>query len=71
MKKTIVSGAGFVGSSFAIRLQAAGIPIWLREQRDKPGGCAYVYHNLGFTFDAGPPVITHPESIKELFIISG
>ena len=71
MKKTIIIGSGFGGISLAIRLQAAGIPILLLEQRDKPGGCAYVYHKLGFTFDAGPTVITHPESIKELFIISG
>ena len=69
MKKTIIIGSGFGGISLDIRLQAAGIPILLLEQRDKPGVCAYVYHKLGCTFDAGPTVITHPESIKELFIL--
>ena len=34
------------------------------EQRDKPGGRAYVYEDQGFTFDAGPTVITDPTALR-------
>lgn len=71
MNKTIVIGAGFGGLALAIRLQAAGIPVLLLEQRDKPGGRAYVYQDKGFTFDAGPTVITDPSAIEELFALAG
>ena len=71
MKRTIVIGAGFGGLALAIRLQAAGIPTLLLEQRDKPGGRAYVYEDQGFTFDAGPTVITDPSAIEELFTLAG
>lgn len=71
MNKTIVIGAGFGGLALAIRLQAAGIPVLLLEQRDKPGGRAYVYQDKGFTFDAGPTVITDPTAIEELFALAG
>lgn len=71
MKKTAVIGAGFGGLALAIRLQAAGIPTLLLEQRDKPGGRAYVYQDHGFTFDAGPTVITDPSAIEELFTLAG
>lgn len=52
MNKTVIIGAGFGGLALAIRLQAQGINTLLLEQRDKPGGRAYVYHDEGFTFDA-------------------
>ncbi len=71
MKPTTVIGAGFGGLALAIRLQAAGIPVLLLEQRDKPGGRAYVYEDQGFTFDAGPTVITDPSAIEELFALAG
>lgn len=71
MKKTVVIGAGFGGLALAIRLQAAGIQTTLLEQRDKPGGRAYVYHDQGFTFDAGPTVITDPSALEELFSEAG
>ncbi|MXP50175.1 phytoene desaturase [Pantoea sp. Eser] len=71
MKRTTVIGAGFGGLALAIRLQAAGIPTRLLEQRDKPGGRAYVYQDQGFTFDAGPTVITDPSAIEELFTLAG
>ncbi len=41
------------------------------KKRDKPGGRAYVYHDKGFSFDAGPTVITAPDCIRELFELSG
>ncbi|WP_110687721.1 phytoene desaturase [Salinicola aestuarinus] len=71
MKRTIVIGAGFGGLALAIRLQAAGIPTLLLESRDKPGGRAYVYEDEGFTFDAGPTVITDPSALEALFTLAG
>jgi len=71
MKKTLVIGAGIGGLALAIRLQAAGVPVLLLEARDKPGGRAYVYEDQGFTFDAGPTVITDPSAIEELFTLAG
>ncbi|WP_332848568.1 phytoene desaturase [Massilia sp. S19_KUP03_FR1] len=69
--KAVVIGAGFGGLALAIRLQASGIPTTLLEQRDKPGGRAYVYEDQGFTFDAGPTVITDPSALEELFAVAG
>jgi phytoene desaturase len=69
--KAVVIGAGFGGLALAIRLQASGIATTLLEQRDKPGGRAYVYEDQGFTFDAGPTVITDPSALEELFAAAG
>src|SRR5690606_19049903 len=66
-KRAVVIGAGFGGLALAIRLQRAGIQTTLLEKRDKPGGRAYVYHDQGFTFDAGPTVITDPAALEQLF----
>ncbi|MDQ0653328.1 phytoene desaturase [Pseudomonas cedrina] len=70
-KKAIVIGAGFGGLALAIRLQAAGVQTTLLEKRNKPGGRAYVYQDEGFTFDAGPTVITDPTAIEALFTAAG
>ena len=70
-KRAVVIGAGFGGLALAIRLQRAGIQTTLLEKRDKPGGRAYVYHDQGFTFDAGPTVITDPPALEELFSGAG
>ncbi len=66
-KRAVVIGAGFGGIALAIRLQRAGIQTTLVEKRDKPGGRAYYWQEEGFTFDAGPTVITDPDCLKELF----
>lgn len=66
-----VIGSGFGGLAAAIRLQAAGHRVTIFEKRDLPGGRAYVYKDQGFTFDAGPTVITAPECLEELFTLSG
>ncbi len=68
-KKVAVIGSGFGGLSLAIRLQAAGMQVKIFEKRDLPGGRAYVYKDKGFTFDAGPTVITAPECLEELFTL--
>jgi phytoene desaturase len=70
-KRVAVIGAGFGGLALAIRLQSAGIATTLVEARDKPGGRAYHWKEQGFTFDAGPTVITDPACIDELFALSG
>lgn len=70
-RKAVVIGAGFGGIALAIRLQAAGYTTTLLEKRDKPGGRAYVYEDEGFTFDAGPTVITDPGCLEELFALTG
>jgi phytoene desaturase len=63
----VVVGSGFGGLAAAVRLQAAGLDTTLLEKRDKPGGRAYVYEQDGFTFDAGPTVITAPHTLREVF----
>ena len=70
-RRAAVVGSGFGGLAAAIRLQAAGVQSVLFEARDKPGGRAYVYQQDGFTFDAGPTVITAPQCIEELFQVAG
>lgn len=70
-KSAAVIGAGFGGLALAIRLQSAGIRTVLLEKRERPGGRAYVYEQDGFTFDAGPTVVTAPNAIDELFALSG
>jgi len=71
MKRACVIGSGFGGLALAIRLQSAGIATTVVEARDKPGGRAYVWEKDGFTFDAGPTVITDPACLKELWELSG
>lgn len=65
--RIIVIGSGFGGLATAIRLQTKGHDVTILEQRDKPGGRAYVYEQDGFAFDGGPTVITAPFLIDELF----
>lgn len=67
----VVIGSGFGGIAAAIRLQARGYAVSLLEMRDQPGGRAYVYRQDGFTFDAGPTIITAPFLIDELFALGG
>ena len=70
MKQAAVIGAGFGGLALAIRLQSAGIATTLIEGRDKPGGRAYHWKKDGYTFDAGPTVITDPACLKELWALT-
>ena len=69
--KACVIGAGFGGLALAIRLQSAGIDTTVIEARDKPGGRAYFWQKDGFTFDAGPTVVTDPDCLRELWELSG
>lgn len=69
--RIVVIGSGFGGLSAAIRLQAQGHQVTMLEQRDKPGGRAYVYEQDGFTFDGGPTIITAPWLIDDIFAAAG
>ena len=70
-KTACVVGSGFGGLALAIRLQSAGIQTTVIEGRDKPGGRAYYWEKNGFTFDAGPTVITDPDCLRELWALTG
>lgn len=70
-RSAIVIGSGFGGLALAIRLQSAGIATTVVEGRDGPGGRAYVWRDQGHVFDAGPTVITDPDSLRELWALSG
>lgn len=70
-KTACVVGSGFGGLALAIRLQSAGIQTTVIEGRDKPGGRAYYWEKDGFTFDAGPTVITDPDCLRELWALTG
>lgn len=71
MKRACVIGAGLGGLALAIRLQSAGIETTVVEARDRPGGRAYFWQRDGFTFDAGPTVITDPPCLEELWALTG
>lgn len=67
----IVIGSGFGGLAAAIRLRAKGYPVKVLEARDQPGGRASVFLKDGYSFDAGPTVITAPYLFNELFELVG
>ncbi|MEY2734407.1 MAG: hypothetical protein RL340_1466 [Gemmatimonadota bacterium] len=69
--RILVIGSGFGGLAAAIRLRAQGHEVTILEQRDQPGGRAYVYRQDGFTFDGGPTIITAPWLIDEVFAAAG
>ncbi|HEY0972335.1 MAG TPA: phytoene desaturase family protein [Gemmatimonadales bacterium] len=67
----VVVGAGFGGLAAAVRLRAMGWRVVVLEALDQAGGRARVFRRDGFTFDAGPTVITAPHLIAELFELMG
>ena len=64
---SVVIGSGFGGIAAALRLRAKNHRVTLVEKQHDLGGRARVFKKNGFTFDAGPTVITAPHFIKELF----
>ena len=70
-QRVVVIGSGFGGLASAVRLAIKGHDVTLIDNRDKPGGRAYVYEQDGFSFDGGPTVITAPWMINELFELAG
>ena len=66
-----VIGSGLGGLSAAIRLGARGYRVTVFEKLDQPGGRASVFRQDGFTFDAGPTIITAPFILEELWAQAG
>jgi phytoene desaturase len=67
----IVIGSGFGGLAAAVRLSCRGYRVIVLEKLDAPGGRAYVHRQDGFTFDAGPTIITAPFFLEELWALCG
>ncbi|MEL0177374.1 MAG: phytoene desaturase family protein [Pelagibacteraceae bacterium] len=67
IKQIVVIGSGFGGIAAALRLKAKGHDVTLIEKQNDLGGRARVFIKDGYTFDAGPTVITAPHLIYELF----
>ena len=67
----VVIGSGFGGLAAAIRLGARGYRVTVLEKLDTPGGRAGVFQQDGFTFDAGPTVVTAPWLFEELWALCG
>jgi phytoene desaturase len=67
----VVIGSGFGGLAAAIRLGARGYRVTVLERLDAPGGRAYVFRQDGFTFDAGPTIVTAPFLFEELWTLCG
>lgn len=67
----VVIGAGFGGLAAAVRLRARGYRVTILEANDQAGGRAAVFERDGFTFDAGPTVMTAPWLFDELWELVG
>ena len=67
----LVIGSGFGGLAAAVRLAAKGWRVQVLEKLDVPGGRARVHHVDGYTFDAGPTIITVPFLLEELWALAG
>jgi phytoene desaturase len=67
----VVIGSGFGGLAAAVRLGARGFRVSVLERLDQPGGRAAVFRQDGFTFDAGPTIITAPFLLEELWALAG
>jgi phytoene desaturase len=70
-EKVIIIGSGFGGLGAGIRLAARGYDVQIFEKLDKPGGRGYTHKMDGFSFDAGPTVITAPFMFDDLFELAG
>ncbi|HET7882377.1 MAG TPA: phytoene desaturase family protein [Acetobacteraceae bacterium] len=70
-RRAVVIGAGFGGLAAAIRLAARGYRVTILEKLDAPGGRASVFRQDGFTFDAGPTILTAPFLLEELWRLCG
>jgi phytoene desaturase len=70
-RHAVVIGSGFGGLAAAVRLGARGYRVTVLEKLDAPGGRAYVHRQDGFTFDAGPTIVTAPFLFDELWRLCG
>ena len=67
----LVIGSGFGGLAAAVRLLARGFRVTVLEKLDSPGGRGAPIRQDGFTFDAGPTIITAPFLFEELWSLAG
>lgn len=67
----IVIGAGFGGLAAAIRLGVRGYRVTVVDRLEQAGGRARVFRQDGYTFDAGPTLITAPWLFEELWQLCG
>jgi phytoene desaturase len=70
-RHAVVIGAGFGGLAAAIRLGARGYRVTVLDKLNEPGGRASVFRQDGFTFDAGPTILTAPFLLEELWTLCG
>ncbi|MBE7210781.1 MAG: phytoene desaturase [Gluconacetobacter diazotrophicus] len=69
--RTIVIGAGFGGLAAALRARALGHRVTVLDRLEQPGGRARCFRRDGFSFDAGPTVITAPDLLDALWALFG
>jgi phytoene desaturase len=67
----VVIGSGFGGLAAAVRLGARGYRVTVLERLAQLGGRARVFKQDGFTFDAGPTIITAPFLFEDLWALCG
>lgn len=67
----IIIGSGLGGLAAAIRMRCKGYKTILLEANEQLGGRASVFRRDGFTYDAGPTVVTAPHLFEELFRMAG
>jgi len=67
----VIVGAGFGGLAAAVRLGARGFRVTVLDRLDQAGGRARVFRQDGYTFDAGPTVVTAPFLFDELWRLAG
>ena len=67
----LVIGSGFGGLAAAVRMCAKGWRVQVLEKLNEPGGRARGMHVEGYTFDAGPTIITVPFLLDELWNLAG
>ena len=71
MPHAVIVGAGLGGLAAAMRLGAKGYRVTVVDRLAVPGGRATVFKQDGFTFDAGPTIITAPFVLEELWKFTG
>ncbi len=69
--RAVVIGSGFGGLAAAVRMAVKGWQVTVLEKLDAPGGRAYVHRQDGYTFDAGPTIVTAPFMLEELWTLAG
>ena len=69
--RAVVIGSGFGGLAAGLRLRALGHEVTLVERQPDFGGRGRIFHRDGFSYDAGPTVLTAPFLFDELFALFG